>query len=245
MPTAYYSLQVLNESKLLNTLMGARMDSCLFNKCPADDLTEDNTPTWAGGCAAQDGVAHVQTTDIDFTKPGSAGRAPAKRGHSARRNSAGGPHPKSPASSRHQENGGTPPPAERKQPPPVERKHDDAVRVERLADPGSSGTGNGSGPGMAHGAPEGPTSTGAPRARAAGERLAPAEHGAALARGAAETMIDGLQHESAAAPASTALSSKMMNAATMSLSTLVVLAFAALVMRVTMGRRRQRRGVAM
>ena len=58
-------------------LMRARLDSCLFNDCPATSDPLGPPPTWVGGCAALDGVANVQTTEYDFTIPEKP-----KRGHS-------------------------------------------------------------------------------------------------------------------------------------------------------------------
>lgn len=60
----------------VSMLLSARLDGCLFYDCPIDDLSSDNPPTWVGGCASLDGVAHVMKPDIDFTLPGPEGRAP-------------------------------------------------------------------------------------------------------------------------------------------------------------------------
>ena len=205
-------------------LSSARLDSCLFKDCGTDGLSSDDPPTWAGACASLDGESHVQTTDIDFTVPGPAGRAAAERSSpAAATRRPRKPRPAAPGSDGGGRAGGASP----------------STAVEGAAElPTEQSSGH------PRGAAD-PQEYDGGLGRTGDVVLESRKHGSGPVLGTAQgSGTASFRPESSASLFSVASSSKAMSAASMVLSAVVLALFVALMTRCTHSRRRQRRGGA-
>lgn len=207
-------------------LTSARLDSCLFRECGTDDLSPDNPATWAGHCASLDGVAHVQTTSIDFTTPGPAGREAEERGDTVAGSMRGGGGAKPSKSVR-----ATPmvPPdsgqADVQAPPQVHDGGEGRGDVPRAVRDSQTRGGGSSRSYVAE--PH-------PALRAPGRRPAPIDGPPT------EMQETGLRSQGAVQLFSTTAGDKAMNAVPMTLSALVLVLFVALITRLTLRPRKER-----